>query len=50
MEGGISGECNLCGSTVITNLWLEDPKKIDKFEGISVDGERIVRLVFRKLR
>ena len=32
-----------------TNFWLEDPKEIDKFKGLSVDGERIVRLIFRKL-
>jgi hypothetical protein len=31
-------------------LFAGRPKEIDKFKGLSVDGERIVRLVFRKLR
>jgi len=35
---------------ITTNFWLKDSKEIDRFKGLGVDGERIVRLVFRKLR
>jgi hypothetical protein len=51
MNGEIRRECRVCGSKITTTFWLEEGmEQIDKFKSVGVGGNRIVRLVFRKLK
>jgi hypothetical protein len=50
MDGEIRRECSVCGGKISTTFWLEGMEQIDKFKGLDIGGNRIVRLVFRKLK